>query len=37
MFGITRATLAAVRGGPVSKAEVMALSRQEAGDIYRMR
>ncbi len=37
MFGITRATLAAVRGRPVSKAEVMALSRQEAGDIYRAR
>ena len=36
-FGITRATLAKVRGRPVSKAEVMALGRQEAGAIYRAR
>ena len=34
-FGITRATLAAVRGRPVAKAEVMALSRDEASGIYR--
>ena len=36
-FGITRATLAAVRGRPVSKAEVMSLTRQDAADIYRAR
>ncbi len=36
-FGITRGTLAQVRGRPVSKAEVMALGRREAGDIYRAR
>lgn len=35
--GITRATLAAWRGRPVSKAEVMALSEREAADIYRER
>lgn len=33
--GITRATLAAYRGRPVSKAEVMALGEAEAGGIYR--
>lgn len=33
--GITRATLAGYRGRPVSKAEVMALSETEAGNIYR--
>jgi lysozyme family protein len=36
-YGVTRATLAAWRGRPVSKAEVMALSRAEAGEIYRAR
>jgi lysozyme family protein len=35
--GITRATLAAHRGRPVSKAEVMALSADEAAAIYRQR
>jgi lysozyme family protein len=35
--GITRATLAAHRGKPVSKAEVMALGEREAGEIYRAR
>ncbi len=35
--GITRATLEAVRGRPVSKAEVMALSEPEAAAIYRAR
>lgn len=34
-MGITQATLARSRGRPVAKAEVMALSRNEAGDIYR--
>ena len=34
-FGITRATLRAHRGRPVSKAEIMALSRDEAALIYR--
>jgi lysozyme family protein len=34
-MGITRATLARYRGRPVSKAEVMALSRAEAAGIYR--
>jgi lysozyme family protein len=33
--GITRATLAAHRGRPVSKAEVMTLSAEEAASIYR--
>ncbi len=33
--GITRATLAQVRGRPVSKAELMALSLQETAAIYR--
>ncbi len=33
--GVTRATLAAFRGRPVSKAEVMALSVEEASLIYR--
>ncbi len=36
-FGITRGTLAQVRGRPVSRAEVMALGKREAGDIYRTR
>lgn len=36
-YGITRATLAAWRGRPVSKAEVRALSRTEAAQIYRAR
>jgi lysozyme family protein len=34
-FGITRATLAAARGRPVSVAAVRALTRAEAGVIYR--
>lgn len=34
-FGITRATLAAARGRPVSVAEVAALTRAEATEIYR--
>lgn len=34
-MGITQATLARSRGRPVTKAEVMALSRNETGDIYR--
>ena len=34
-MGITRATLAAVRGHAVSKADVRALTRAEAADIYR--
>ncbi|MBV1702656.1 MAG: hypothetical protein KGQ46_12630 [Hyphomicrobiales bacterium] len=34
-LGITRATLAQVRGRAVSKVEVMSLSRAEAADIYR--
>lgn len=34
-LGITRATLAAVRGRSVAKADVMALSRDEAAGIYR--
>ena len=34
-MGITRATLAAVRGHAVSKADVRALTRVEAADIYR--
>ena len=34
-MGITRATLAAVRGHAVSKADVRALTRDEAADIYR--
>ena len=34
-MGITQATLARARGRPVAKADVMALSRREAGDIYR--
>ena len=34
-MGITRAVLEQVRGRPVAKAEVMALSRAEAGGIYR--
>ncbi len=36
-MGITLATLARWRGKPVSKAEVKALTRAEAGDIYRAR
>jgi lysozyme family protein len=36
-LGITRATLAAWRGRPVAKAEVMALTVAEAGAIYRAR
>ncbi len=36
-FGITRATLSAARGRPVSKAEVMALSPEAAAEIYRAR
>ncbi len=36
-MGITRATLAQHRGRPVSKAELMALDRAEAGRIYRAR
>ncbi len=36
-FGITRATLASVRGRPVSKAEVLALTRREAGEVYLQR
>lgn len=35
--GITRATLAAHRGRPVSRAEVMALGEAEAAEIYRIR
>jgi lysozyme family protein len=34
-MGVTRATLAAVRGHAVSKADVRALTRDEAADIYR--
>ena len=34
-MGVTRATLARVRGRPVSKAEVASLTRAEAADIYR--
>ena len=34
-MGVTRATLAAVRGHAVSKADVRALTRAEAADIYR--
>ena len=34
-YGVTRATLARVRGRAVSKAEVRALTRAEAGEIYR--
>lgn len=34
-MGVTRAVLAKVRGRPVTKSEVMALSRAEAGGIYR--
>lgn len=34
-LGVTRATLAKWRGRPVTKAEVKALSRAEAGEIYR--
>ena len=34
-MGITRATLARVRGRPVTKVEVAALTRTEAADIYR--
>lgn len=34
-YGITRATLARARGRPASVAEVRALTRQEAGAIYR--
>ena len=34
-MGITRATLAGVRGRPVAKSEVMALTRAEAAGIYR--
>jgi lysozyme family protein len=37
MMGITQATLAAWRGGPVSKAEVKALRREEAAAIYSAR
>lgn len=36
-MGITRATLAAWRGVPVSKSDVMALTRAEAEAIYRAR
>jgi lysozyme family protein len=36
-YGITLATLVAWRGRPVAKAEVMALDRREAADIYRAR
>ncbi|MCA0405270.1 MAG: glycoside hydrolase family 108 protein [Proteobacteria bacterium] len=36
-MGITRTALAAWRGQPVSKAEVRALTRAEAGQIYRAR
>ncbi len=35
--GITRATLADFRGKPVSKADVKALTKNEAGRIYRFR
>ena len=34
-MGVTRVTLAGVRGRPVAKAEVMALTRAEAAAIYR--
>ncbi len=34
-FGVTRATLARVRGRPVSKAEIRALTQAEAATIYR--
>ena len=34
-FGVTQATLARFRGRAVSKADVRALTRQEAADIYR--
>ncbi len=37
MMGITQATLAEWRGRPVTKDEVRALSRVEAGAIYRAR
>ncbi len=37
MKGITRATLSAWRGQAVTKAEVRALTRREAGEIYRAR
>jgi lysozyme family protein len=37
MLGITRATLAAWRGREVGKDEVRALTRKEAGEIYRAR
>lgn len=37
MMGITRATLAAWRGVPVTKADVRALTRDEAAAIYRVR
>jgi lysozyme family protein len=37
MMGITRATLADWRGRAVSKEDVRALTREEAGDIYRAR
>jgi lysozyme family protein len=37
MMGITRATLAAWRGAPVTKADVRALARDEAAAIYRAR
>lgn len=37
MLGITQATLASWRGRPVSAAEVRALDKAEAGEIYRAR
>lgn len=37
MMGITRATLAEWRGRPVTEAEVRALTRREAAEIYRAR
>ena len=36
-MGVTRATLALARGRPVSKAEVRALTRAEAAEIYKAR
>ncbi len=36
-LGITQSTLSAIRGRPVSKAEIMALRRDAAAEIYRAR
>lgn len=37
MMGITQATLGAWRGQPVTRADIRALSREEARAIYRIR